>query len=438
MATWQSPSQQQTRASNVRWMIFLLAAATSFINYLHRYAWGVIKPDLLEDTLLTKEQVGWLVGLFSLTYAIGQFPGGLAGDLFGPRTIIPLVAILWSCVVAGPAVVSGFWKLVIVRLLLGITQAAAYPSLGKVTQSWFPLSVRTSVQGFVSSFAGRAGGACSSLLIASLLMGVFGLSWQNALFSIAGLGILFAILFWLLFRNQPQEHPWVNEAESKAIQEGETPLPPGAKPRFNWSIENRINVGIFFTASFLSTFADNLFVYWMPTFLKEAKGFGNAEMGIFASLPLFGGALGGFCGGMLNDILIRKMGNRKQARRVVAASGKTIAAVLVCASLYFESGRAIMVVLFFCKFFSDMSQPTWWGTVTDLGGPASGRVFGMVNTIGSIGAFLAGPIMGYVAGYGWGTLFYFVGAIYILTALFWSRVDCTRRLVTAPEKMESS
>ena len=176
----------------------------------------------------------------------------------------------------------------------------------------------------------------------------------------------------------------------------------------------------------------------MPTFLKEAKGFGNAEMGIFASLPLFGGALGGFCGGMLNDILIRKMGNRKQARRVVAASGKTIAAVLVCASLYFESGRAIMVVLFFCKFFSDMSQPTWWGTVTDLGGPASGRVFGMVNTIGSIGAFLAGPIMGYGAGYGWGTLFYFVGAIYILTALFWSRVDCTRRLVTAPEKMESS
>ena len=75
---------------------------------------------------------------------------------------------------------------------------------------------------------------------------------------------------------------------------------------------------------------------------------------------------------------------------------KVIAAVLICCSLLFEDGQVIMGVLFFCKFFSDMSQPTWWGTVTDIGGPAAGRVFGMVNTVGAAGLFAAGPIMAWV------------------------------------------
>jgi len=93
-------------------------------------------------------------------------------------------------------------------------------------------------------------------------------------------------------------------------------------------------------------------------------------------------------------------------------------------------GRLVMVVLFFCKFFSDWSQPTWWGTVTDIGGPAAGRVFGMVNTVGSMGAFAAGPAMGYVKQYfGWSALFTFVGAVYILTAIFWGCVNCTQKLV---------
>jgi len=136
------------------------------------------------------------------------------------------------------------------------------------------------------------------------------------------------------------------------------------------------------------------------------------------------------CGGILNDVLIRITGNRRLSRSLIASGGKIIAALLIGASLFAQDGRMVMVVLFFCKFFSDWSQPTWWGTVTDIGGSASGRVFGMVNTVGSIGATVAGPIMGYVLGaYGWASLFLFVGGVYVLTAVFWACVNCTRRLV---------
>ena len=61
---------------------------------------------------------------------------------------------------------------------------------------------------------------------------------------------------------------------------------------------------------------------------------------------------------------------------------------------------------------------------------AWGRVFGMVNMVGSLGATTAGPVMGYVLGsYDWTGLFLFVGGMYLLTALFWTFVNCTRRLV---------
>ncbi|MEO1995944.1 MAG: MFS transporter [Planctomycetaceae bacterium] len=120
---------------------------------------------------------------------------------------------------------------------------------------------------------------------------------------------------------------------------------------------------------------------------------------------------------------------------MVAGTGKLLAAILILVSLQADDGRVIMVILFFCKFFSDWSQPTWWGTVTDIGGPAAGRVFGICNTVGSIGAFVAGPCMGYILQYsGWSALFGFVGGIYVLTAFWWALVNCTRRLVVEDDQ----
>ena len=138
---------------------------------MHRYSWGVAKPYLQAEYHLSDGELGWLDGAFNITYALGQFPGGLAGDVLGPRVVIPVVAILWSLLTAAPGLVSQFWHLYFVRLMFGAIQAPAYPNLGKVTKSWFPLSIRTSVQGLVSSFSGRAGAGCASLIVATLLIG---------------------------------------------------------------------------------------------------------------------------------------------------------------------------------------------------------------------------------------------------------------------------
>src|SRR5262249_1878328 len=170
----------------------------------------------------------------------------------------------------------------------------------------------------------------------------------------------------------------------------------------SWKVALRLTGSCMWTLStlvvyaFLSTFADQLYVFWIPQFLIEGKGLKQAEMGLFAPLPLLGGALGGFLGGGLNDFLIRSTGSRRWGRSLVAFTGKLLAAVLIAASLMVSDGRLVMVVLLACKFFGDWSLPTQWGTITDIGGRASGTVFGVVNTVGAAAAFLAGPSMGYL------------------------------------------
>jgi sugar phosphate permease len=421
------------RPTQVRWLIFVLACATSWLLYLHRYSWGVIKPFLQkEHPELDEVALGWLDGLFMASYGIGQVPGGLAGDVLGPRSILSVLILLWSGTVALLGWSYLFWPLAAIRSAFGLTQAPAYPILSKITRSWFPLAIRTSVQGAVTA-SGRIGGACAPFVIAWLLMGRLGLTWNSALVVLAGLGALLSVAFWLAVRDNPREHPWANDAE-RGLVTGTEPAPiAGTRPVLRWDARNRFNLSMFLLTAFASTFADNLYVNLIPSFLTQEKRFTKEEMGVFTPLPLLGGAVGGVVGGVLSDYVIRRSGNRRWARSGVGFAGKLTAAVLMVISLKFEDGRLVVIVLLVSKFFTDWTVPLVWGTVTDISGRAAGTVFGVVNMVGAAAGFLAGPAMGYVKKmYGWDVLFLSVAGVYVVAAGAWLFIDCTQRLVVEP------
>jgi sugar phosphate permease len=66
-----------------------------------------------------------------------------------------------------------------------------------------------------------------------------------------------------------------------------------------------------------------------------------------------------------------------------------------------------------------------------MGGRAAATLFGVVNMVGIIGGFVAGPVFGYLRQqYGWEGLFYGVAAMCLIAALSWLFIDCTQRLVS--------
>jgi len=381
----------------VRWLIFALASGTSFILYLHRYTWGFIKADIGEEFGWSPSQLGLLDGIFSLSYGFGQVPAGMLCDWFGPHLLLGTIIGLWSLSMGAVALATGYTSMLAARLTFGLTQAGCYPTLSKVTRLWFPLSVRTSVQGWIATFFGRGGGAVSFFLVGTVLIGWLHLSWQQALGVLTLLGFGFAVLFALLFRNSPREHPWANEAELQLVAEGQPAAIQATRTAVRWSrVLKSGNMNVFFVQQFTSAYADNIYVYWVPLFLLTAKGVDVKGAGWMAALPLLGGALGGMLGGTLQNYCIQRTGNRRWSRSLIGLIGKMLATVFMFASLGFDSAVAIVLVFAVVKFFSDWSQPTVWGTVTDIAGRNSASVFAAINTVGSVAAFVAGPTMGLI------------------------------------------
>jgi MFS transporter, ACS family, glucarate transporter len=207
-----------------RWIVFGLAAATSFILYLHRYTWNFIRPELMDEYKFSNQEMGILDTAFYASYSLGQIPGGIICDMFGPHLFVGIIIAIWSLTMPCLGLAGSMNGLIAARLGFGAAQAGCYPSLAKVTREWFPIGQRTTLQGLVASFFGRSGGAMSSLLFGSVLMGVCGFSWRVALTMLAVLGLILAVLFIWQCRNRPQDDPRCNEAERTLIRAGdETP-----------------------------------------------------------------------------------------------------------------------------------------------------------------------------------------------------------------------
>lgn len=181
----------------------------------------------------------------------------------------------------------------------------------------------------------------------------------------------------------------------------------------------------------LSTVADNVFSAWIPLWLVREQHFTFKDMGIFSAIPLLGGAIGGALGDWLNDVMIRRTGNRRWSRSLVGFIGKgTAGLLLLVALLFYDSPRLFYSMLFFVKLFSDSSLTTRWGVVTDIGGQKSATVFAYNNTVAGIGTILAPIMYGFVSDEsGWIAVFVIATVTYLACALTWLLINCTIPIV---------
>ena len=440
-----------TKPTNVRWSVFSLAFATSALLYLHRYVFGFIKPTLAEEWKLSNTQLGQLDSAFSICYAVFQFPLGIAADVLGVHLVLTGLIVVWCGamgLMAWAPSVSWLW---FARAALGTGQSAVYACLNRVARMWYPPAIRTTLQGSVGVLAGRLGALSSSVVFTTLLLGVWGMQWRSAVWILVAVGVLNVLLFAVMFRNSPREHPGVNDAEARLIEgepslprsrEGEAPAeprllessvrqeprPPGIAATIRaMTPRSLMNLIWLSLQNVLSTFADNIYSNWIPLFLSQVHGLKFKEMGIYSALPLLGGAIAGVTGGMLDDFLIARTGNRRWSRVGVAFVGKGLAAALMFVALiFFDRPYMFCSILFFVKLFGDWSLTTSLGVVTDIGGKATASVFAFSNSVAGI-AFIAAPmVFGSVSEhYGWRPVFVIVGVTYALCALSWLVIDCT-------------
>jgi MFS family permease len=200
---------------------------------------------------------------------------------------------------------------------------------------------------------------------------------------------------------------------------------------------------VFVVQQFLNAGADFIYVSTMGSYFIEARNFDMATAGLLVSLPLWGGALGGVLGGLVNDGLIWATSNRRWARSIAGFTGKLLACVFMFVAISQVSGVAVAWCLFVVKMFGDWTQPTVWGACTDMGGKYSATTFGIINTAGNVGQLVTPLVVGVLLDLystqevvdgvetmvtNYTPMFILVAAMYLMTACCWFFIDCTHTL----------
>ena len=418
-----SGSGSPSKPTKTRWVILLLISLMYLITYMDRTNISVAAPAMAEEFGLSKTEFGIVFSVFLWAYSIGQIPGGWFADRVGPRKVLLFIVPFWSLMTVATAFAVGRTSLIFTRFVFGLGEAGAFPTATRAMQLWFPRSERGLVQGVTHSFSRFA--VAIVPFIAVSIMVAFGWRWIFYLFGCVGL--LWTFAFWVYYRNRPEEHERVNESELGHIR-GYNPdgtIKPsgslGAKTAVPW---NRIfsSANMWYIAAAYGCFFYGTYFYmtWFPTYLLEYRHLSLQAVGIFASLPFLAGMVGDIAGGTLTDMVFRRTGRLKLARRAVAAPAMLASAACLIPAATTGNTWMALTCLTGSFFFLEMVIGPAWAVPMDVGGEYSGTVTGVMNMAGSLSASMSPIVFGFLVEKGsWTAPFFITAAILVTGALIW-------------------
>jgi len=412
-----------SRLSRGRWYVLLLISAMYLITYLDRVNISTAAPQISKEFGFDKITMGFIFSAFVWAYALFQVPGGWLSDRFGARGVLTGVVAYWSIMTAATAAAFSGASFIVVRFLFGVGEAGAFPGATRAMQLWYPRRERGLVQGVTHS-ASRLGAAIAPPIVV-LIMSEFG--WRPVFYICGAVGLLWSVWWALSYRNLPEEHGLVNQAELELIRgrgpNGEINPPPMEKQtNVPWAtLVGSGNMWAIMFAYFTYVYCLWIFLSWLPSYLIEVRHFTLIKVGIFASLPLLAGVVGDTVGGVATDWLLKATGSAKIGRRAVAITGLLGCAVCIVPAALTEDAYVAVYCLTASMFFLEFTIGPSWAVPMDTGGKYSGTVSGMMNMAGNFGGALSPIVFGYLAeGGNWQAPFIVAAALLVIGSAVWA------------------
>jgi sugar phosphate permease len=407
--------------TRTRWWMLVLFSLMYLICYLDRGIISVAQPEIRETLGLTLGQMGLVLAAFTWTYAVGQVPVGWLGDRFGPKKVLNIL-ITWtsaSAFLTGAA--TGFGTLLTARLFLGLGESGAFPVASRGMQLWFPPSERGRIQG-ITHFFSRFAVAIMPLTAGALLLAY---GWRVMFYVFGAIGFVWVAAFWRFYRERPEDHPLVNRAELGEIRglndDGTIKALSLSRPATPWrqilTSSNMWYIAVGYGCFFFGT---NFYLTWYPTYLREYRGLSITALGLIGSVPLLAGMAGDVVGGWMSDLILKRTGNARAARRLVAAPGFLLAGAFLIPAALVDGATASILCLAASFFFLEWVIGPAWAVPMDVGGRFSGTVTGVMNMSGSLAASLTPIVYGWLFGRGyWVAPFLVSAAVLTAGALIW-------------------
>jgi ACS family glucarate transporter-like MFS transporter len=411
-----------------RYFFVIATFIISLFLYIDRACISAAKEPISESLGLTDNQMGWVLSMFAIGYALFQIPGGYLADRFGPRKILAFIIFLWSLFTALTGLVKNFISLLLVRFFFGGGEAGAFPNLSRAVYSWIPLNERGLVQGI--NFSGSRLGAAFAMPLVALLIQYMG--WRMS-FVVLGLsGIVLAVLWFWFFRDDPVNHPSVPMGEKEYIlqhrQHGEKEKATGLSGN---ALFGSKNMWLAMIQYFGSNFTFFFCLTWLYPHLKQKYNLDIVEAGFFTSLPLIFGAIGNWLSGWLVDLIYR-MGKWRASRKIPAILGFLLVISGLLASLYMSSVWGAVLFLSIAILGADMTLSPSWSFCIDIGKEYAGTVSGTMNMAGNVGSFITALAFPYLLSWtGSEVPFFYLAAFLAMVSIgCWMFMDPEKELIT--------
>lgn len=432
-------------ASRVRWVLVFWLFVLSGISYLDRVNISIAGSSLAEEYHLSQVRLGWVFTAFLLGYALFQTPGGWLVDRFGPRRVLTVGVVWWGIFTALTASLpTKIWGAVaffiLVRFLLGAGEAIIYPSSNQFVSQWVPSQERGKANGLI--FAGVGAGAGIAPIVVSYLMIHYG--WRSSFWVSAFVGLLAGIVWYLIARDKPEQHPSVNASELSLIQSNRGPAAPvrastqnfaskgegSSAPIVSWSSILTSKSILAVTASyFCFGYVAWIFFSWFYIYLAKVRGMDLKASALYSTLPPLAMVACSLSGGAINDALSRAYGKR------VGRCGVGFLALLLAAAFLELGSRATSasvasIVLSGGAGALYLSQSSYWSITADIAGDSAGSASGFMNMGGQFGGALTASLTPAIAQqYGWTSSFLVAALLSVAGAIAWLLVDPGCRLI---------
>ena len=403
-----------------RWYVLFLISLMYLITYLDRVNISAAAPLISKEFGFSKVTMGLIFSAFVWSYALFQVPGGWMGDRYGPRSVLAGIVTYWSAMTALTAWGVGAASFALIRFLFGVGEAGAFPTATRAMQLWYPRQERGLAQG-ISHSASRLGAAIAPPISVAIMIA---LGWRWVFYICGAVGIVWSVLWFLTYRNRPEEHRWAGAAEIAHIRGTGNLQSAGImqKPVVPWKVLFRSpNMWAIMAAYFTYVYCLWIFLSWLPSYLVEYRHFTLLKMGVFAALPLLAGVVGDTVGGWVTDALLVRTGKAVFSRRVVAIVGFLGCVVCIVPAALTASAAAAVYFLTGAMFFLECTIGPAWAVPMDVGGAYSGTVSGMMNMAGNIGGALSPMVFGILVQYGsWVAPFLVAAALLVGGAAVWA------------------
>lgn len=388
--------------TSYRWVILGFAFFITLVNYLDRTAISYAMEPMKKEFGFNHEDFGKITAAFGVGYMIMTTGGGIMVDKWGARKVWAGAAILWSICTAFIGKASTLPLFCFLRTCLGLSEGPHFPSLTRVVADWLPTQERAR-----STAIGLAAVPMASAIGAPLLtflMGTFG--WKEMFLILGGIGIVWAVVWWFVFRDYPEHSPFVSDAELKHIRDGvavdrqrqhqeikahEISL---GKTTWKFMLTNKSLVAnnfAFFAFGYLLFFA----VHWLPEYLCHTFHVTMKTVGATLWMPWLAAAAMLSIAGYISDRLWVKTGSMRIARSHMIWICQLLSAISFIPILYSPSFEHALVFLSLGLGFGLMPNASFYAINTDLAKDKAATSLGLMDSF----LALAGIIAPYMTGF---------------------------------------